>query len=53
MKKTWQEKLKNKPSFPKALRLENGFSCRSAVREIRLAWRLSVYTRTLSYLYER
>jgi hypothetical protein len=25
MKKTWEEKLEDKPSFPKVLRLEEGF----------------------------
>jgi alkylated DNA nucleotide flippase Atl1 len=34
MKKTWQEKLKDKPSFPKVLRLEKGFPCYNAVRKM-------------------
>jgi alkylated DNA nucleotide flippase Atl1 len=33
MKKTWQEKLKDKPSFPKVLRLEKGFPCYNAVHK--------------------
>jgi len=53
MKKTWQEKLKDKLSFPKVLRLEKGFSCYHGVRQTRLACRLPVYTGTLSYLYKR
>jgi hypothetical protein len=53
VKKTRREKSKDKPSLPKVLRLENGFSCGNAVREIRPAWQLSVYTRTLSYLRKR
>ncbi len=38
MKKTWQQKLEGKPSFPKVLSLENGFACHHAVPEIRPAW---------------
>jgi alkylated DNA nucleotide flippase Atl1 len=34
MKKTWQEKLKDKPSFPKVLRLEKGFPCYHAVHKM-------------------
>ena len=34
MKKTWQEKLKDKPSFPKVLRLERGFPCYNAVHKM-------------------
>ena len=34
MRKTWQEKLKAKPSFPKVLRLEKGFPCYNAVRKM-------------------
>jgi alkylated DNA nucleotide flippase Atl1 len=34
MKKTWQEKLKDKPSFPKVLRLEKGFPCYRAVHKM-------------------
>jgi len=34
MKKTWQEKLKDKPSFPKVLRLEEGFPCYNAVHKM-------------------
>jgi len=34
MKKTWQEKLKDKPSFPKVLRLEKGFPCYNAVHKM-------------------
>lgn len=33
MKKTWQEKLKDKPSFPKVLRLEKGFPCYNAAQD--------------------
>jgi len=33
MKKTWQEKLIDKPSFPKVLRLEKGFPCYNAVHK--------------------
>ncbi len=33
MKKTWQEKFKDKPSFPKVLRLEKGFPCYNAVHK--------------------
>jgi alkylated DNA nucleotide flippase Atl1 len=34
MRKTWQEKLKDKPSFPKVLRLEKGFPCYNAVHKM-------------------
>jgi hypothetical protein len=34
MKKTWREKLKDKPSFPKVLRLEKGFPCYKAVHKM-------------------
>ncbi|HEU65310.1 MAG TPA: MGMT family protein [Chloroflexi bacterium] len=34
MKKTWQEKLKDKPSIPKVLKLEKGFPCYNAVRKM-------------------
>jgi len=34
MKKTWQEKLKDKPSFPKVLRLEKRFPCYKAVHKM-------------------
>jgi alkylated DNA nucleotide flippase Atl1 len=34
MKKTWQEKLKGKPSFPKVLGLEKGFPCYKAVHKM-------------------
>jgi len=34
MKKTWQEKLKDKPSFPKVLSLEKGFPCYNAVHKM-------------------
>jgi alkylated DNA nucleotide flippase Atl1 len=34
MKKTWQEKLKGKPSFPKVLRLEKRFPCYNAVHKM-------------------
>jgi alkylated DNA nucleotide flippase Atl1 len=34
MKKTWQEKLKDKPSFPKVLKLEKGFPCYNAVHKM-------------------
>ncbi|GAI11610.1 unnamed protein product, partial [marine sediment metagenome] len=34
MKKTWQEKLKDEPSFPKVLRLEKGFPCYNAVHKM-------------------
>jgi hypothetical protein len=34
MKKTWQEKLKDKPSFPKVLRLEKWFPCYNAVHKM-------------------
>jgi hypothetical protein len=53
MKKSWQEKSKDKPSSPEVLGLDNGFLCHNAVREIRLAWRFSIYTGTLSYLHKR
>jgi len=34
MKKTWQEKLKDKPSFPKILRPEKRFPCYNAVHKM-------------------
>jgi alkylated DNA nucleotide flippase Atl1 len=34
MKKTWQEKLKNKPSLPKVLKLEKRFPCYNAVHKM-------------------
>jgi len=34
VKKTWQEKLKDKPSFPKVARLEKGFPCYNAVHKM-------------------
>ena len=34
MKKTWQEKLRDKPSFPKVLRLEKRFPCYNAVHKM-------------------
>ena len=34
MRKTWQEKLKDKPSFPKVLRLEKMFPCYNAVHKM-------------------
>jgi type IV secretory pathway protease TraF len=34
VKKTWQEKLKDKTSFPKVLRLEKWFPCYNAVHKI-------------------
>lgn len=34
MKKSWQEKLKDKPSFPKVLRLEKRFPCYNAVHKM-------------------
>jgi len=34
MKKTWQDKLKDKPSFPKVLRLEKRFPCYNAVHKM-------------------
>ncbi len=34
MKKTWQEKLADKPSFPKVLKLEKGFPCYNAVHKM-------------------
>jgi alkylated DNA nucleotide flippase Atl1 len=34
MRKTWQEKLKDKPSFPKVLRLEKRFPCYKAVHKM-------------------
>jgi len=34
MKKTWQEKLKDKPSFPKVVRLEKKFPCYNAVHKM-------------------
>jgi len=34
MRKTWQEKLKDKPSFPKVIRLEKRFPCYNAVHKM-------------------
>jgi alkylated DNA nucleotide flippase Atl1 len=34
MKKTWQEKLKDKPSFPRVLKLEKRFPCYNAVHKM-------------------
>jgi alkylated DNA nucleotide flippase Atl1 len=34
VRKTWQEKLKDKPSLPKVLRLEKGFPCYNAVHKM-------------------
>jgi alkylated DNA nucleotide flippase Atl1 len=34
MRKTWQEKFKDKPSFPKVLRLEKRFPCYNAVHKM-------------------
>ena len=34
MKKTWQEKLEDKSSFPKVLKLEKGFPCYNAVHKM-------------------
>ncbi|MGA2670538.1 MAG: MGMT family protein [Dehalococcoidia bacterium] len=34
MRKTWQEKLRDKPSFPKVLRLEKRFPCYNAVHKM-------------------
>jgi alkylated DNA nucleotide flippase Atl1 len=34
MKKTWQEKLQDKPSFPKVLGLEKRFPCYNAVHKM-------------------
>lgn len=34
IKKTWQEKLQDKPSFPKVLTLEKGFPCYNAVHKM-------------------
>jgi alkylated DNA nucleotide flippase Atl1 len=34
MRKTWQEKLKDKPSLPKVLRLEKNFPCYNAVHKM-------------------
>ncbi len=34
MKKTWQEKLQDKPSFPKVLLLEKRFPCYNAVHKM-------------------
>jgi len=34
MRKTWQEKLKDKPSLPKVLRLEKNFPCYKAVHKM-------------------
>ena len=34
MRKTWQEKLQDKPSLPKVLRLEKKFPCYKAVHKM-------------------
>ena len=34
MKKSWQEKLKDKDSLPKVLKLEKGFPCYNAVHKM-------------------
>jgi hypothetical protein len=34
MRKTWQEKLKDRISFPKVLRLEKDFTCYKAVHKM-------------------
>jgi alkylated DNA nucleotide flippase Atl1 len=34
MKKTWQQKLEDKPSLPKVLKLEKGFPCYNAVHKM-------------------
>ena len=34
MRKTWQEKLQDKPSFPKVLRLEKEFPCYNTVHKM-------------------
>ncbi|OGN96495.1 MAG: hypothetical protein A2Z77_07500 [Chloroflexi bacterium RBG_13_51_36] len=34
MKKTWQEKWKDRTSFPEVLRLEKGFPCYKAVQKM-------------------
>lgn len=34
MKRTWQEKWKDRISFPKVLRLEKGFPCHNAVHKV-------------------
>lgn len=34
MRKTWQEKLEDKASFPKVLKLEKGFPCYNAVHKM-------------------
>ena len=34
MKKTWQEKLKDKDTMPKVLKLEEGFPCYKAVHKM-------------------
>ena len=34
MKKTWQEKLEDKASLPKVLKLEKGFPCYNAVHKM-------------------
>jgi hypothetical protein len=34
VKKTWQQKLEDKPSFPKVLRLEKEFPCYNAVHKM-------------------
>jgi hypothetical protein len=53
VKKTWQEKLNDRPSFPEVLRLEKGFPSYYAAHEIRLTWRLCAQPRTLLCLYKR
>jgi hypothetical protein len=52
VKKTWQEKLKDKPSFPKVLRLEKGLPCYQAAHEISVARGLYTQTRALLCLYK-
>jgi hypothetical protein len=34
MKKTWQEKLEDKASLPKVIKLEKGFPCYNAVHKM-------------------
>jgi len=34
LKKSWREKLQDRPSFPKVLRLEKGFPCYNAVHKM-------------------
>jgi len=53
MKKTWQQRLKGRPSLPELLRLEKGLLCYRAAHEISLAWRLCGQTRTLLCLHKR